>query len=196
MPVLPLATVRAQTTAFLRDTAPDDLGTVDHLVPLIYDELRAMAHRQLRSERAEHTLHTTALVHEAYLRLVEDKEVTSRGRAYFFAAAARATRQVLVDYARRHKALKRGGGARALDIEDQHHLSVAAYAEELIDLDEALSRLAELNPRQAHVVECHFFGGLTVEETANALGVSPRTVHYDWALARAWLYDALGGSDK
>lgn len=180
-----------RTTALLRDADPDDLGTVNHLVPLIYDELRAMAHRQLRGERPSHTLHTTALVHEAYLRLVEDEHVTSRGRAYFFAAAARATRQVLVDYARRHTALKRGGGLPPLDIEEQHHLPVAAFAEEIIDLDNALERLADLNPRQAQVVECHFFGGLTLDETADALGVSPRTVHYDWALARAWLFEAL-----
>ena len=183
-------TTRARTTALLLDAGQTDARTVDRLLPLIYDELRSMAHRQLARERDGRTLHTTALVHEAYLRLVDDAQVTARGRAYFFGAAARAMRQVLVDYARRRTAQKRGGGLAPLNLDDQH-LAVDAFAAELIDLDEALERLAALNPRHAQVAECRFFGGLSIDETAEALDVSPRTVHYDWTLARAWLYDAL-----
>ena len=167
---------------------------MERLLPLIYDELREMAHRQLARERRGHTLQTTALVHEAYLRLVDETKVTERGRAYFFAAAARAMRQVLVDYARKRKALKRGGGQAPLNLEDDQ-IAIDAYAEELIDLDEALERLAALNGRHARVVECRFFGGLSVPETAKALGVSPRTVGYDWSVAQAWLYHQLRGDE-
>ncbi len=167
---------------------------MERLLPMLYDELREMAHRQLARERRHHTLQTTALVHEAYLRLVDQTKVTDRGRAYFFGAAARAMRQVLVDYARKRKAEKRGGGQAPLSLEEGQ-IAVDAYAEELIDLDEALERLAALNPRHARVVECRFFGGLSVKETAAALDVSPRTVAYDWAVAQAWLYHELHGEE-
>ena len=167
-----------------------DPARLDALLPLVYDELRILAHRQLAGERAGHTLQTTALVHEAYVRLVDDTRVTRKGRAYFFGAAARAMRQVLVDHARRHAAKKRGGAARPVSL-DAATLAVDEIADELLDLDRALEELAGRNPRHARVVECRYFGGLSVEETADALDVSPRTVKYDWALARAWLYDAL-----
>jgi RNA polymerase sigma factor (TIGR02999 family) len=170
-------------------------GNLDRLFPLVYDELRVLAHRQLGSERPDHTLRTTALVHEAYLRLVDDTRATRKGRAYFFAAAARAMRQILVDHARRRNAAKRGGGAENLSL-DHGDIAVDRFAHELIDLDRALHELAKLNPRHAQVVECRFFGGLDVDETAEALGVSARTVKYDWALARAWLYGALGGESQ
>ncbi len=183
---------RSHATALLVTADSGDGDALDRLVPLLYDELRAMAHRQLGRERRDHTLQTTALVHEAYLKMVDDTKVTRRGRAYFFAAAARAMRQVLIDYARRRKAEKRGGGARALSL-DEEQIAVDEFAAELLDLDRALEQLAALNPRHARVVECRFFAGMSVEETAEALDVSPRTVKYDWALARAWLYDALGG---
>lgn len=165
---------------------------VDRLLPLIYDELRQMAHRQLRRERGDHTLNTTALVHEAYLKLVDQAQVSARGQTYFFGAASRAMRQVLIDYARRRKREKRGGDQERLPLEDKF-FAVEAFAAELIDLDEALDRLAALNPRHAQVVECRFFGGLSVEETARVLDVSERTVKHDWALARAWLYRTLRG---
>ncbi len=184
------SSLRERTTTLLSEVGGDGARTVDDLLPLIYEELRSMAHEQLRDERDGHTLHTTALVHEAYLRLVDDTAVTERGRGYFFGAAARAMRQVLVDYARRRTAQKRGAGVAPLDLDEQH-LSVDAFATELIDLHKALERLAALNLRHAQVAECRFFGGLSIEETALALDISPRTVHYDWALARAWLYDAL-----
>lgn len=159
-------------------------------MPIVYSEMRALAHRQLARERGPRTLHTTALVHEVYLKLVDQSQVTEKGRAYFFAAAARAMRQILVDYARRRKSVKRGGGARPLSLDDEL-VSVDQFATELIDLDGALNRLGALNPRHMQVIECRFFGGMSMEETALALGVSLRTVKYDWALARAWLYDAL-----
>lgn len=169
-----------------------NLGDLDELVPLIFDELRAMARRQLSRQQDRYTLQTTELVNEAYLRLVGDAGVTRRGRAYFYGSAARAMRQVLVDAARRRNSAKRGSGAVALSL-DERTGEVDAYAHELLDLDGALRELERRNPRHARVVECRFFGGMSVEDTAEALGVSPRTVKSDWALARAWLYDALQG---
>ncbi len=184
---------RSQTTALLATAESGDAGALDRLVPLIYDELREIAHRQVARERGGLTLQTTALVHEAYLKLADDAKVTRRGRAYFFAAAARAMRQVLVDHARQRKAAKRGGGAKIVTLGEED-ASVDAYAAELLDLDDALERLAERSPRQVSVIEYRFFAGMSVEETAEVLGVSTRTVESDWAMARAWLYQALGGA--
>ena len=167
-----------------------DLGGLDDLVPLIFDELRVMARRQLSRQQQRYTLQTTELVHEAYLRLMGDAGVTRRGRAYFYGAAARAMRQVLVDAARRRSTVKRGSGAVALSL-DERTGELDAYAHELLDLDVALDALGRRNERHARVVECRFFGGMSVDDTAAALGVSPRTVKADWALARAWLYDTL-----
>jgi RNA polymerase sigma factor (TIGR02999 family) len=174
------------------DQATADLPTLDLLVPLIFDELRAMARRQLRREHGHVTLQTTELVHEAYLRLAGDSRVTQFGRPYFYAAAARAMRQVLVDAARRRKAAKRGGRVRLVSL-DHGVASADAYGSELLQLDEALRRLESRNARHARVIECRFFGGMSVEDTAVALEVSPRTVKSDWALARAWLHDELKG---
>jgi len=168
---------------------PGALVPLDQLVPLIYDELRAMARRQLGREHERHTLQTTDLVHEAYLRLAGDDAVTQHGRAYFYAAAARAMRQVLVDAARRRNALKRRSGTAVVSLEESS--GVDAYGDELIALDTALGELEHRHPRHARTVECRFFGGMSVDDTAEALGVSPRTVKSDWALARAWLYDTL-----
>lgn len=182
--------IRSDVTALLATTGDDGVNTLDRLVPLLYDELRQLAHRALANERRDRTLQTTALVHEAYLKLVDDTKVTRQGRGYFFAAAARAMRQVLVDEARRRNAKKRGAGAGAMSL-DESQLGVDGLAVELLDLDDALEQLAQRNPRHARVVECRYFGGLSVEETAEALGTSPRTVKYDWALARAWLYETL-----
>jgi RNA polymerase sigma-70 factor, ECF subfamily len=190
--MIPELSSRSRATMLLVTADSGGGSGLERLVPLLYDELRAMAHRQLGRERRHSTLQTTALVHEAYLKLVDDTKVTSRGRAYFFAAAARAMRQVLIDQARRRNAEKRGGGVQALSL-DEELIAVDEFAVELMDLDRALEQLAALNPRHARVVECRYFAGMSVEETAAALDVSPRTVKYDWALARAWLYDALGG---
>ena len=179
-------------TALLSTAGPAEEDLTDRLLPLVYEELRVMAHGHLARERRGHTLNTTALVHEAYLKLVDQSQVTARGRAYFFGAAARAMRQILVDYARHRKRQKRGGGQDPATLEEAH-LVLDAFAADLIDVDEALVRLAVLNPRQARIVECLFFGGLSVDETAQVLGVSPRTVKRDWALAKAWLYLRLKG---
>lgn len=187
--------VKQAITAVLSQAGRDDRDVVDDLLPLVYDELRRMARRQLARERRQHTLSTTGLVHEAYLKLVDQSQAPVRNRAYFFAAAARAMRQVLVDAARRRNRIKRGGGEAPLEL-DAFQVAVDGFAADLGDLDEALIRLAELFPRQARVVECRFFGGLSVEETAEALELAPRTVKRDWSLARAWLFRELGGGGR
>jgi RNA polymerase sigma-70 factor, ECF subfamily len=184
------ATLRAEITTVVQTAESAGKTSLEQLVALLYDELKAMAHRQMAGEATGHTLETTALVHEAYVKLVDSTQVGQRGRAYFFAAAARAMRQVLIDHARRRAATKRGGGAVPLTLGSEP-IDVDAFAAELMDLDSALETLAELNPRHARVVECRYFGGMSVEETAAALDVSPRTVKSDWALARAWLYARL-----
>lgn len=172
----------------------DGREAVDALLPLLYDELRAMARRRLARERHRGVLSTTALLHEVYIKLVDETRVPIASRAYFFGAAARAMRQVLVDAARRRGRLKRGAGEVELEL-DEAQLSVDGCAAEVLDLDEALSDLAQLYPRQAQVVECLFFGGLSVEETAQGLDLSTRTVKRDWALARAWLFRRLGARE-
>ena len=171
---------------------PTDLGHLDQLVPIVFDELRAVARRQL-SRHERYTLQTTDLVHEAYLRLAGDSDVTRRGKPYFYAAAARAMRCVLIDAARRRNAIKRGSGAAGLSLEG-NQVAADPYADELLDLDAAIRDLESWNSRAARVIECRFFGGMSVEDTADVLGVSPRTVKSDWALARAWLYDSLHGA--
>jgi len=185
-------------TALLADRTADPRAVLDQLLPLVYDELRRMAHRQAARELGRLTLDTTGLVHEAYLKLVDETTVPLRNRRYFFGAAARAMRQVLIDAARRRKRIKRGGGQRPLPL-DEARVEVDAYADELIDLDTALTRLASEYPRPAQVVEYRFFAGLSVERTAELLDVSPRTVKRDWLLARAWLQRELaarGGSSS
>jgi len=165
---------------------------MDRLYSLVYEELRRMAHRQLRAERPGHTLGTTALVHETYLRLVDPTRVELRDRAHFFGMAARAMRQILVDYARRYRALRRGGGLRQVSLTED--AGVAERGETLLALDEALERLAVLNGRLSQVIEFRYFGGFTEEETAEALGITTRTVQRDWAKARGWLYLELRGA--
>lgn len=167
-----------------------DRVAFDRLFSLVYEELRRVAHRQLEGERADHTLGTTALVSEVYLRLVDQRRAQWSDRAQFFAVAARAMRRILVDYARRHRALKRGGEREQVALDDAV-LVAAARADTLIALDEALVRLAEVDERLSKVVECRFFGGLTEEETAEVLAVTARTVRRDWIKAKGWLYQAL-----
>ena len=159
--------------------------------------LRAIAHRQLQSERPGHTLQTTGLVHEAYLRLIDQQRVEWGDRAHFFSVAARVMRRVLVDYARKHRTARRGGEYQlvSLDVPDAGTIAAAARADELIALDEALVRLERLDARLSQVVECRFFAGLTETETAEALGVTPRTVARDWVKARGWLYQELRDAD-
>ena len=179
-------------TALLTEPGTDRRELMDQLVPLVYGELRRMAHRQLAREGDPRTLNTTGLVHEAYLKLV-DSTGPVRNRRYFFGAAARAMRQILVDAARRRRSLKRGEGLRPLPL-DEVRAEVDTYAMELIELDDALGRLATDYPRAAKVVECRYFGGMGVEETGEVLEISPTTVKRDWALAEAWFKRELAGS--
>lgn len=160
--------------------------TVDQMVPLIYDELRRIAHYRLRAEQTGHTLETTGLVHEAYLRLVGSEPLEFENRAHLLAIAAQAMRHVLIDSAVRRRAQKRGGGERALSL-DEAPVLAETRSEDLLALDEALQRLSAIDERQGRVVECRFFGGMNIEETAAALETSTATVKRDWALARAWL---------
>jgi RNA polymerase sigma-70 factor (ECF subfamily) len=183
--------LRAATTDLIETAENGDEHALDQLIPLVYDELRSLAHRRLGAEGRHDSLQTTALVHEVYLRLVDDSRVTQRGRAYFFAAVSRAMRQILVDRARRRLAIKRGEGVELVSL-DEDQTAVDAYATELVDLDDALTRLGERSSRHARVVELRYFAGLTVEQTAEVLQVSPRTVKSDWAMARAWLFNELG----
>jgi RNA polymerase sigma factor (TIGR02999 family) len=163
-----------------------DQHALEELMPLVYRELRRLAHGQLRGERADHTLQTTALVHEAYLRLVDQREASWKNRAQFFAVAARMMRRILVDYARARQYAKRGGGAQPMELDEAMGVS-RDRAAKVVALDEALLRLAELDSRKSRLVELRFFGGMSIEETAEILGVSPGTVMRDWTLAKAWL---------
>lgn len=166
---------------------------LDSLFPLVYDELHRRAHRALRGQPTGLTLSTTALVHESYLKLIGSERVSWEDRAHFLALAARAMRFVLVSYARAHGAQKRGGGRAPLDLDDELALS-DGRAEEMLALDEALEKLSSLDERLAKTVELRFFGGLTIEEISESLGVSSSTVKLDWQKARAWLYRELSES--
>ena len=181
-----------EATDLLLDSTGGDRESLDRLLPLVYDEMRRIAHRALRRGRADQTLTTTEVVHEVYLRMVGRTRVAPSESARFLAIAAVAMRRLVIEYARRRGAQKRGGGQRPLTLEE----AVVAsndQSETLLALDEALGRLAALNERLARVVECRYFGGLTEEETAEALGVTARTVRRDWVKAKAWLYGELHG---
>jgi RNA polymerase sigma factor (TIGR02999 family) len=162
----------------------------DRLFPLVYEELRRIAHRQLGRERAGHTLDTTALVHEAYLKLVDQTQVQWVDRSHFLAVAAQAMRRILVDYARRYASDKRGGAPMRVSLTDAT-IVAEQRADLLLALDEALIDLAKMDERLSRVVECRFFGGLTEEETAEVLGVTARTVRRDWTKAKGWLHRVL-----
>ncbi len=165
-------------------------GVMDRLFPLVYDELRHVAHRAIRNERTGHTLGTTGLVHECYLRLVDQTRAEFRDRAHFFGIAARAMRQILVDYARRHRAEKRGGD-RKVPLLDEGLFAAEDRPDALLALDDALTDLESLDPRLGQVVVCRFFGGLTEDETAEVVGVNARTVRRDWLKAKGWLHHEL-----
>jgi len=173
-------------TEMLADLTGGNRDAVNALLPLVYDQLRVIADNQLRHERNNHTLNATALVHEAYFRLVDQSRVTWQNRAHFLGVAARAMRRILINYAVARRAEKRGGDVIATTYDDDM-VPRAQAADELVALDEALVRLAQLSERQAAVVEYRFFGGLTQEEIAEVLGVSVPTVKRDWRMARAWL---------
>ncbi|MGD2046953.1 MAG: sigma-70 family RNA polymerase sigma factor [Gemmatimonadota bacterium] len=167
-----------------------DPAAMDRLYPVVYQRLQEIAHAHLRGAPEGHTLSTTALVHEAYVKLVDAARIDWQDRAHFLALSSRAMRQILIDYARRRCAVKRGGDLQRVDL-DAERIAVTDRAETLVALDGALSRLAAVSPRLAEVVEHRFFGGLTEEETARVLGVTDRTVRRDWIKARGWLHQEL-----
>lgn len=184
-------TAPSEVTALLLRIADGDAAGMERLLPLVYDELHRLAAGQLRRERPDHTLSPTALVHEAYLRLTGGAPVDWRGRGHFFGVAAQAMRRILVDHARRRSRQKRSGQL-AVTLEPELDHVADASSEEVLAVDEALERLAELDARQARVVELRYFVGLSIEETAAALDISPATVKRDWTIARAWLHRELG----
>ena len=191
----------AEITRLLKAWGRGDSAALDRLTPLVYEQLHRMARRYMRNERPGHTLQATALVNEAFLRLVDTRNLDWTDRAHFFAVCARIMRRILVDAARSRAATKRGGHAdraehsTAINL-DQLPNSVSEMSAQICALDEALNRLAQIDPRQAQVIELRFFGGLTVEETAQLLQTSPQTVMRDWKLARAWLARELSQSSK
>ena len=176
----------SNVTEMLHDWSDGDREALDKLVPIVYEELRRQAARYLRRERPGHTLQTTALIHEAYIRLIDQKNVRWQNRAHFYAIAAQLMRRILVDHARSRQAAKRGGSDIKLPLEEAMIASKGREVD-LVALDEALERLAAIDPQQCRVVELRFFSGMSVEETAEVLGVSPRTVKRDWNVAKAWL---------
>jgi RNA polymerase sigma factor (TIGR02999 family) len=177
---------RSEVTRILAAWRDGDEGALDRLFPLVYEGLRRLARGRMRRERAEHTLQTTALVHEAFLRLVDQGHASWESSGQFFAITARMMRRVLVDYARRRRGKKRGGGLVHLTLDAATDVA-ARPAQDVLAVDEALAALAALDPRKAKMVELRFFGGLSIEETAATLNVSPGTVMRDWTLAKAWL---------
>ena len=183
-----------EVTELLLAWSEGDRAALDRLTPLVYDELRKLARSYMRSERAGHTLQTTALVHEVYLRLIDAGRVPTESRASFFAVAARLMRQILVDFARARGYQKRGGGAHQVSLDDAMIIG-QPQDEDLIALDEALGELTRIDERKSRVVELRFFGGLTEAETAEALKVSPETVRRDWRLAKSWLQLRLSGEN-
>jgi len=177
-------------TQLLLDWSKGNQAALEELTPLVHEELHRLAHHYMRRERPDHTLQTTALVNEAYVRLIDQKHVEFENRTRFFAIAAQLMRHILVDHARSRQYLKRGGGALKVSL-DEAMAVIEERASDLIALDDALNSLAAIDSRKVKVVELRFFGGLSVEETAAALNISPVTVMRDWRMAKAWLYDAM-----
>jgi RNA polymerase sigma-70 factor (ECF subfamily) len=178
----------------LRAWSDGDASALERLAPIVYDELHRLARRYMKGERPGHSLQTTALVNEAYMRLVGYERMQWQNRAHFLAVSAQVMRRILVEHARRHN-LKRGGGVPHVSLEEAA-LVGGNRAADLVALDDAMNTLAQLDPRKAHVVEMRFFGGLNVEETADVLKVSPATVMRDWSTAKAWLYRELAGGTR
>jgi len=183
----------AEVTLLLAELTKGNEQAASRIVPLVYEELRRLATHYMRRERGDHTLQATALVHEAYIKLVEQRSVNWQSRAHFFAIAAQIMRRLLIDHARGHLRDKRGAGERPIPL-DENLAFAPEQSLELIKIDEALDRLSKLDPRQTKIVELRFFGGLTVEETAEVLAISPKTVKRDWSVAKAWLHGELKGT--
>ncbi len=192
--IAPMAT--SDVTTLLARWSSGDAIALEQLTPIVYDELRRIARRHLARERRDHTLQSTALVHEAYMRLIGGGASEYHNRQHFFAVAAQVIRRVLVDHARSVNAAKRGGGAQKIFLEDQPEASAPAEnVAEVLALHEALDRLAAFDAQQARIVELRYFAGLSIEETATVIGVSPATIKRDWVMARAWLARELKGTD-
>jgi len=184
---------REQITQMLMDWSEGDTAALEHLTPLVYSELHRLAHQYMNRERAGHTLQTSALVNEAFVRLVDQRNVKWNNRAHFFAIAAQMMRRILVDYARSHLYAKRGAGAVHVSL-DHAGLVSNEPSSEVTALDEALTKLEAIDPQQARVVELKFFGGMTIKETAEVMGISVDMVKREWSTARAWLYRDMSGS--
>jgi RNA polymerase sigma factor (TIGR02999 family) len=187
---------QSDITKLLIDLSDGDRSALDKLIPLIYSELRLMAARYLRREPAPHTLQTTALVHEAYLKLVDQKKVRWQNRSHFFAIAAQSMRRILIDHARNRLSAKRGGNEQKIALDGGAIDISAERAASLVALDEALERLSRIDPQKSRIVELRFFGGLSIEETAQALGIGTATVIRQWRVAKAWLYKEVTGEDE
>ena len=184
-----------EVTQLLLAWSRGDRAALNQLIPLVSTELHRLAHHYMRRERTGHTLQTTALVNEAYVRLVDASRVEWRDRAHFFAVSANLMRRILVDFARKRRYQKRGGGAVMIAL-DQDDIPSPQPGPDIVALDAALEALAAFDPRAASIVELRFFGGLTVEETAEVVGVSPRTIKREWAAAKAWLLGEMGGGER
>jgi len=189
----PCSEASREVTQLLHQIGAGDTLATDQLLMLVYDELRRLAHARMRNEPSEHTLQATALVHEAYLRLVGDESVRWDNRGHFFGAAALAMRRILVERARKYKMPKHGGGRERIEIDNLDFTAEGSHNLDLVVLDDALKRLEQQDPRMAQIVNLRFFAGLGVEDTAAALDISPRTVKREWAVAKAWLYQQLTG---
>ena len=180
-----------EITQMLLELTDGNADAVDQILPHIYDELRRLAGSYLRRERSDHTLQPTALVHEAYMKLIDQRQVKWQNRAHFFGIAAQVMRRILMDHARKHLANKRGGDAEILPLEEEIFVVSPDKSNELLALDEALERLAKMDPPKARVVELRYFGGLSIEETAEVMGISVPTVNPHWKFAKAWLHSEL-----
>jgi RNA polymerase sigma factor (TIGR02999 family) len=186
---------KPEVTQLLKESALGNREALDQLLPLVYNELRGIADRYLRRERADHTLQATALVHEAYLRLVDQRNVEWQNRAHFYGVAAQMMRRILVDHARAQQTAKRGSGGIKVSLEDVLEIS-DEQMDNMLALDDALKALEQIDPQKSRIVEMRFFGGLSIEETAHALGISTATVIRQWRMAKAWLYNAVTGDEE
>lgn len=184
----------SEITRMLIELTDGNQEVVNQILPHIYDELRRLAGSYLRKERSDHTLQPTALVHEAYMKLIDQRQVKWQNRAHFFGIAAQVMRRILMDHARKHLANKRGGDAEILPIEEEILVVSHDRSAELVALDDALQHLAEIDPSKARVVELRYFGGLSIEETAEVMGVSVPTINRHWRMAKAWLYSELANN--
>lgn len=190
-----MASIQQEITGLLLKWSKGDSGALDQLIPMVYPELRQMARRYMGKENSQHTLQTSALINEAYLRLIDQQAVEWQDRAHFFAVSAQVMRHILIDHARRYNTGKRGGGATHVALDDQT-IILQQRAAEFVALDAALNGLAEVDPRKSRIVELRFFGGLTVEETAEVMKLSPITIKREWRAARAWLLREIAGEAK